>query len=301
MADSFGTRLRMQRERRRISLSCIAEQTKINLVLLEGLERDDVSRWPEGIFRRAFIRAYARIIGLDADSVVQEFVRLYPDSTTSATAAAAPSEGASESTRPPTRLWYLLQSALPLPGWRSVHVGRRPGSGVTKATDATPRAKTAPAQPAPDFAAVAHLCTELGRVADAREVPPLLERAAKILDAVGLVVWIANPLGTALTPALACGYSDGGRPQLPSVRCDTDNATATAFRSAEPRIVMGTDQANGAVVVPLITPSGCVGVLAFELRHGGEQRESVCAVATIFAAQLAALVGFSPLAEAARA
>ena len=58
MPDSFGTRLRQQREQRQISLTTIAEQTKIKMSLLEGLERDDISQWPIGIFRRAFVRSY---------------------------------------------------------------------------------------------------------------------------------------------------------------------------------------------------------------------------------------------------
>ena len=77
--DSFGRRLRHERERRQIALKSIAESTKINVSLLEGLERDDVSRWPSGIFRKSFIRSYAAAIGLDADLVVREFVECHPD------------------------------------------------------------------------------------------------------------------------------------------------------------------------------------------------------------------------------
>ena len=43
MDESFGARLRAQRERQQVELATIAEQTKIKLSLLEGLERDDVS------------------------------------------------------------------------------------------------------------------------------------------------------------------------------------------------------------------------------------------------------------------
>ncbi len=76
---SFGRRLRYERERRQINLRSIAETTKIGVPLLEGLERDDVSRWPSGIFRKSFIRSYAEAIGLDPDPVVREFVDLFPD------------------------------------------------------------------------------------------------------------------------------------------------------------------------------------------------------------------------------
>ena len=72
MPESFGARLRQRRERQQIALATIAEQTKIKASLLEGLERDDLSHWPSGIFRRAFLRAYAHAIGLEPDLVVRE-------------------------------------------------------------------------------------------------------------------------------------------------------------------------------------------------------------------------------------
>jgi transcriptional regulator with XRE-family HTH domain len=79
--ESFGARLRRERERRQIALSSIAANTKIGLGLLEALERDDVSRWPAGIFRRAFIRAYAEAAGLDPIAITHEFLERYPDAT----------------------------------------------------------------------------------------------------------------------------------------------------------------------------------------------------------------------------
>jgi cytoskeletal protein RodZ len=79
MSDSFGARMRYERERRQIALKSIAEGTKIGLGLLEGLERDDVSRWPSGIFRKSFVRAYAEAIGINPEPVVREFVELHPD------------------------------------------------------------------------------------------------------------------------------------------------------------------------------------------------------------------------------
>ena len=51
MNSTFGERLRLHREERQISLTIIAEQTKIKLSLLEALERDDLSHWPLGIVR----------------------------------------------------------------------------------------------------------------------------------------------------------------------------------------------------------------------------------------------------------
>jgi len=75
----FGSRLRYQRERRNLSLASIAESTKINQALLAALERGDLAQWPAGLYRRAFIRAYAAAIGLTSESIVLEFVRLFPE------------------------------------------------------------------------------------------------------------------------------------------------------------------------------------------------------------------------------
>ena len=76
--ETFGPRLRTERERRGISIDTIASVTKVGGDLWDGLERNDFSRWPSGIFARAFVRDYARAIGLDADEVVDEFCRLFP-------------------------------------------------------------------------------------------------------------------------------------------------------------------------------------------------------------------------------
>jgi transcriptional regulator with XRE-family HTH domain len=80
MADreQFGTRLRREREKRGLSLDGLAETTKVSVDLWIGLEQNDLSRWPSGIFARAFVRDYAGAIGLDADAVVNEFCRHYP-------------------------------------------------------------------------------------------------------------------------------------------------------------------------------------------------------------------------------
>jgi transcriptional regulator with XRE-family HTH domain len=76
---SFGRWLRRERERRKIALASIAENSKISVGLFEELERDDVSRWPSGIFRRSFIRAYAQAIGLDPEEIAREFLERFPD------------------------------------------------------------------------------------------------------------------------------------------------------------------------------------------------------------------------------
>jgi hypothetical protein len=129
----------------------------------------------------------------------------------------------------------------------------------------------------------------------------LLAHAAKLLDAAGLVVWVSDRTGDELKPVFTHGYSDKVVAQMSNIPRDAHNATALAFRSAQPRAVTATGQAHGAFVVPLITPAGCVGVFAAELRHGSEQRESTRALTTILGAQLATLVAATPASGTAAA
>ena len=75
----YCVRLKETREHKGISLATIATMTKVNASLFAALERNDISRWPTGIYRRSFFRAYAGAIGLPVDSAVHEFLRLFPD------------------------------------------------------------------------------------------------------------------------------------------------------------------------------------------------------------------------------
>ena len=79
----FGGTLRAARERRGLSLRQIANATKISMITLEALERNDIARLPGGIFSRAFVRSYALEVGLDPETAIQEFMGQFPhDSVT---------------------------------------------------------------------------------------------------------------------------------------------------------------------------------------------------------------------------
>jgi len=67
------------RERRGITLAEIAERSKVSEGLYVALERGDVSRWPTGIYRRSFFRAYAAALGLPVDTALSDFVELFPE------------------------------------------------------------------------------------------------------------------------------------------------------------------------------------------------------------------------------
>lgn len=271
-----------------MTLSAIADETKIGIALLEGLERDDVSRWPGGLFRRAYIRAYARAIGLEPEVVVREFVAFHPDPIEESLAQAAAQAKAGED-GPTTRLAFLraglakfrAETAPPV----SPGPGPVPGPGLER-----------------DLERVATLCTALGRAADQDAVTAVLAEAGRLLGARGLVVWVWDAMRSALCPAMAHGYPESMLQQLAALSRQRDTAIGAAFHTAQPRVVTAAGHGTGAVVTPLLTPAGCVGVLAIEFANGGEQRESVRAFITILGAQLSMLVPLSaPSAAAATA
>jgi hypothetical protein len=291
MDQSFGTRLRLQRERQQIAIATIAATTKINPSLLRGLERDDLSQWPVGIFRRSYIRAYASAIGLDADAVAREFLELYPDSVEMPAAGFVWPEPVRESDSP-TGLGRMVTAAI-----ATVPVFLRRRQKPVSAIESSPPSALEAPPPQPELSVVAQLCTRLARVLTPGEVAPVLAEAARLLDAVGLIVWLSDARATILRPALGHGYSSAVLARMTDVPTDASNAVAASFRSVDVCVVNG-EGITGAVVVPLIGPRGCVGVLALELSHGSERRESVRALAIILAAQLARLLGSAALTAA---
>jgi hypothetical protein len=140
------------------------------------------------------------------------------------------------------------------------------------------------------LAAAAELCVDLARVVQADELPQLLERAATILDARGVVLWAADDSGAILRPSLAHGYPEKVLQRLRAIQVDADNVTSLAYRSQEPQALNGsavTDPA--ALAIPLLAAGGCVGVMSVELRHNRPAAD-LLPVAKIIGAQFSTLI-----------
>jgi transcriptional regulator with XRE-family HTH domain len=76
---AFCEQMKNVRERRGITLGEIAERSKVSEGLFAALERGDVSRWPMGIYRRSFFRAYALALGVPIEAALGEFLLLFPE------------------------------------------------------------------------------------------------------------------------------------------------------------------------------------------------------------------------------
>jgi len=307
MNSTFGERLRLQRERQQISLATIAERTKIKLSLLEALERNDIRHWPHGIFGRSYIRSYAQAVGLDPDATVREFAESHAIDPAPAPLSELREKTAERSTarRPPTRLQFLIDSAIDAFHTRRAEFNHKyespepePASDAPVGLSFPPARETANAStPVVDFLGLAKLCAKLSCAQHVQELTSVLEDASGVLDSVGLILWIPDAVGVALIPAFAHGYPDEMIAQLPGVSMDAHNAIAEAYRTRSTCVVNGTDTESGAVVAPLLTPTACGGALSLEFRGGAEQRDEVRAGVMLLAAQVSTLVGYTVLAQ----
>ena len=149
----------------------------------------------------------------------------------------------------------------------------------------------------PDLAVAADLCTAIARLTTADHVPVLLKRAASILDASGVVVWMAA--GEELFAAAAFGYQPQVISRLGPISRAAINATAAAWRTGTLQVVTGELVAHGALVAPMLGSDRCIGVLAVEQPAGREEDTATRAVTTMFAAQLAAALAGWPRASVA--
>ena len=112
-----------------------------------------------------------------------------------------------------------------------------------------------------------------------------------MLDAPGIVLWIADPDGRELSPIVTHGYPPQTVLRLGTILRDAENATAAALRTSLLQTVDTDSVSNGAIAAPLVTPAGCVGIMPPKCGITERRIRAKLAAASIIAAQLATLVG----------
>lgn len=141
----------------------------------------------------------------------------------------------------------------------------------------------------PDLAGAASLCTDLARVHETSELQGLLGRVASLLNASGIVLWMRATQDEALWPAFSHGYSPQALSRMKALPSDGPTPVSVAFRKGLLEVVPAGDR-TGAIVAPILTAGGCVGVMAVELAQGADTSDAMQSMAGIVAAQLATLV-----------
>jgi cytoskeleton protein RodZ len=83
-AVDFGRKLQKAREKRGLTLRQISNATKISMLTLEALEKNDIARLPGGIFGRGVVRSYALEVGLEPEATIEEFMGQFPNESVTA-------------------------------------------------------------------------------------------------------------------------------------------------------------------------------------------------------------------------
>jgi len=77
---SVGKYLKNQREAQKISIKDVAEATKIAKIYLEAIEDDNTEKISAEIYRRGFIKNYAKFLGLNPDEILEKYDKSIPKS-----------------------------------------------------------------------------------------------------------------------------------------------------------------------------------------------------------------------------
>jgi len=170
-------------------------------------------------------------------------------------------------------------------------------------TAMTPPAEVPPVQPAPieeipaiDLVPAAELCADIARADSGETLAALVDRAADVIGASGIVVWLAGS-DDELVPALAHGYGPHALGLLGALPLSEENATTRAWHSGQLQCVDGDARSRAALAAPMFQGPRRTGVLAVELTDGNVPGPLPRALTSILAAQFA--TALSPQSEPA--
>jgi len=76
MSLTLGEKLQQAREARGITISEVAEQTRISPLYIESIENNDYRPLPGGIFNKGFVKSYAKYVGVDEMEALQDYTQL---------------------------------------------------------------------------------------------------------------------------------------------------------------------------------------------------------------------------------
>ncbi len=187
--STFGEHLKREREMRGVSLDEISAATRIGTRFLEALENEQWDRLPGGVFNRGFVRAVARFLGLDEESLVAEYALATNDRPAPVWTAESTAQGSGTQWLP--WLLALLGVALAAGGWFAWHryaaarAARKAAStaGPAQAAYQSSGTSPGPATKVPPIASPAPASGSAGHVAPppAAAMPPPAEPATLAL------------------------------------------------------------------------------------------------------------------------
>lgn len=171
-------------------------------------------------------------------------------------------------------------------------IGGPASAAATEAAIALRPAEPLPLEDDPALGEAAGICTDLGRISHPDALPAILARAADTMGASSLILWMGDTAGAELKPAVAHGYNAQALGRMRAIPRLADNAIAAAYRTGTVQTVASRAIGSpGAIITPLLTQAGCVGALTAEVPIGVETSERAQALSSLYAAQLATILG----------
>jgi hypothetical protein len=172
--------------------------------------------------------------------------------------------------------------------WHRAHGVAPPATQTTTATTVR-----LPANPAavgvPQLSAVAVVCEAIGQLRQDAELPGVMEAAARVLGASGVVLWI--PSGDTLVVATFHGYSAGLGERMGPVPLGQGNLLTQSWHTQQPTFAAAAPGGRAALVTPILGASSrAAGLLAAEFDSSPDAGEDVVAAARLLAAQLGAVL-----------
>ena len=75
---TIGETLREAREKQKLNIDVAAKAVKVKNEVLEGIEKDDFSGFPAPLYARGILRLYAGFLGLEPETLVEEYNKAHP-------------------------------------------------------------------------------------------------------------------------------------------------------------------------------------------------------------------------------
>jgi cytoskeleton protein RodZ len=195
LMGSFGENLRREREMRGVTLQEISAATKISVRFLKSIENEEFSRLPGGIFSRSFVRAYARYLGLDEDTLLEEYQQAAKSKADVDLTQVSPAKAFSRPERHSRHaLWAVVVAvgllALGFTLWRHSHrplpvpvASQSPPAGspapaASSSPEAPPAGGTQPAEANPAGGGVLAATSTMGTVP---KLPPVTDADGRLV------------------------------------------------------------------------------------------------------------------------
>ena len=87
--NNIGSRLRAAREAKGLTISDLADQTRVRVAALEAIEAGDFARLPEPIYVQSYLRAFAQAVGVPVEPILEAFRRGAPSAPAPSAVAVA--------------------------------------------------------------------------------------------------------------------------------------------------------------------------------------------------------------------